>query len=55
MQVYRGGVVLKPMFSKHMTELYVHATRGLNPAVLLSSCVMLGKNLNVHDPWVPHL
>lgn len=46
MQVYRGGVVLKPAFSKHMTELYVHATQDLNPAVL-SICVMLGKNLNV--------
>lgn len=55
MHVYRGGVVLKPMFSKHMTELYVCATWGLNPAVLLYSCVMLAKNLNVYDPWVPHL
>lgn len=55
MQVYRDGVVLKPAFSKHMTELYVHATQGLNPAVRLSSCVMLGKNLNVYDPQVPHL
>lgn len=54
MQVYRGGAVLKPTFSKHITALHVRATWGLNPAAL-SSCVMLGKNLSVYDPRVPHL